>query len=300
MVTKTKMASESSPAADDLRWGVERRLAFVESRLFWHGEINRSALVDRFGVSMSQASADIARYLALNPAGVDYDRSGKRYVASAGFAPVLSDPDARSILGELRLVDAGLMAPDETTLGAIPPFAATPIPERAIDPLVLRVVLRAIRDGLAMEAFYQSMSRPERARRAIEPHALAFDGFRWHTRARDVESGEFRDFVLGRLSKPKLGAKASGSGADDSNWQQTVELEIAPHPALSEAQRRAIALDYGIARGSIRIPVRRAMLFYALKRLGLDQDADARPPNVQQIVLLNRSEVTAQIAAPLT
>ena len=43
--------------------------------------------------------------------------------------------------------------------------------------------------------------------------------------------------------------------------------------------------------GRAQIAVRRALLFYALKRLGLDTDPAARRPQDQQIVLLNRDEV---------
>jgi len=41
----------------------------------------------------------------------------------------------------------------------------------------------------------------------------------------------------------------------------------------------------------VQIPVRRALLFYALKRLGLDTDPAARRPQDQQIVLLNSDRV---------
>src|SRR6266403_5734550 len=81
----------SAPAP--LRWSVERRLAFIEERLFWLGEVNRTDLVRRFGVSMSQASADIARYLARAPEGVGYDKSAKRSVAGDDSRPVLAKPD---------------------------------------------------------------------------------------------------------------------------------------------------------------------------------------------------------------
>jgi hypothetical protein len=37
--------------------------------------------------------------------------------------------------------------------------------------------------------------------------------------------------------------------------------------------------------------VRRALLFYALRRLGLDVPPETRPPNEQQIVLVNRDEI---------
>jgi hypothetical protein len=51
-------------------------------------------------------------------------------------------------------------------------------------------------------------------------------------------------------------------------------------------------MDYGMEEGRARIPVRRALLFYALKRLGLDTDPAARQPQDQQIVLFNRGAVS--------
>ncbi|MHA1554133.1 MAG: WYL domain-containing protein [Alphaproteobacteria bacterium] len=279
---------------------MDRRLGFIEARLFWLGEVNRAHLVDRFGVSMSQASGDIAKYLAINGKGVDYDRSAKRYFATASFGPVRGEPDANRFLGELRLVEAGLMRPEDTLIGFAPPFAATPVPERKIDDLVLRAVFQGIRNASAVEATYQSMSRPRPIKRTIEPHALAFDGFRWHARAYDRETETFRDFVLGRLSKARIDEGAVSDPASDTDWHTFVDLDIAPHPKLSGAQARAIAMDYGITRGSVRIPVRRALLFYALKRLGLDHDPDTRPPNVQQIVLRNRADVQPWLEAVLT
>ena len=70
-----------------------------------------------------------------------------------------------------------------------------------------------------------------------------------------------------------------------------MELRVAPHPDLSTNQKRVIELDYGMTDGRISIPVRRALLYYALKRLGLDTDPAARRPQDQQIVLVNREEL---------
>jgi hypothetical protein len=274
-----------------LRWSIEQRLAFIEERLFWIGAVNRTDLVRRFGVSMSQASADLGRYLARKPAGVAYDVSAKRYVAGADFRPILAEPEAGRLLGELRLVDLRILDEAETTLGTVPPFAATPVPERTVDPFVLRRLLQAIREHLAVEVSYQSMSRPEVTRRTIEPHALAHDGFRWHVRAFDRTTGAFRDFVIGRVSKPKEAGAATHAGTEDREWQEVIDLRIAPHPGLTPAQSQAIAVDYGIRRGSAAIPVRRALLFYALKRLGLDVPDSGRSPQAQHIVLINRDEI---------
>jgi hypothetical protein len=281
------------PATPSLRWSVERRLAFIEDLLFWRGEVNRTDLVRRFGVSMSQASADVGRYLALEPPGVAYDKSAKRYVAGAAFRPVLAPPDAVTFLGELRLVDLGIMPATEALLGEVPPFAAAPTPERPVDAYVLRGLLSAIRARAAVSVRYQSMSRPIASHRVIEPHALAHDGFRWHARAYDHQSGEFRDFVIGRISEVAAVDAARLAPTEDRDWNEWVELRIAPHPALTPAQAKAIRLDYRIAGSSAALKVRRALLFYALKRLGLDTRPDARPPHEQQIVLVNEAEIRA-------
>jgi len=270
----------------------------IEERLFWLGDVNRADLIRRFGVSPSQASKDIARYLELGAPGLAYDKSAKRYVAGENFRPVIVEPNAARFLGELRLADLGIIAGEETLAGASIPFDATPLPERSIDPYVLRAVLAAIRARQGLAITYQSMSREEPVRRKIAPHAIAYDGFRWHARAFDQESGAFRDFVLSRISRPKADAAIVSRPEDDSDWRTFVELVIAPHPGLTPAQSRAIAIDYGITRGSSRIRVRRALLFYALKRLGLDVPPDTRPPHEQHIVLVNRSEIAAILPPP--
>jgi long-chain acyl-CoA synthetase len=100
-----------------------------------------------------------------------------------------------------------------------------------------------------------------------------------------------KDFLLSRIVEVGgQGPVTSDPGADDA-WQTEAVLEIGPHPDLSDNQRRAIEMDYGMEGGHAQIAVRRALLFYALKRLGLDTDPAARRPQDQQIILLNRAEV---------
>jgi hypothetical protein len=156
---RTSARESRGPASDSgLRWSVERRLAFIDERLFWLGEVNRTDLMGRFGVSLGQASADIARYLAHAPKGVFYDKKAKRYLADASFRPVLAAPDAARFLSELHLVNAGLLPVEHTLSGLVPPFDATPVPERKADPFVLRAVLGAVRKALVLDVMYQSMN----------------------------------------------------------------------------------------------------------------------------------------------
>lgn len=76
-------------------------------------------------------------------------------------------------------------------------------------------------------------------------------------------------------------------GAADDAWHQKVALLLGPNPALPSAAQHVIKLDYGITNGQASMEYKQALLFYALKRLGLLEGQEA-PPAVQQVALLTR------------
>lgn len=96
-----------------LKWGVERRLEFIEFRLFWEG-VNRSDLIDTFGVSVPQASKDLTHYQERAPLNAIYDKSARRYVAGPEFQPVFLDPDPDAYLMRLRSMAEGFAEPVRT------------------------------------------------------------------------------------------------------------------------------------------------------------------------------------------
>lgn len=278
----------------DLRWGVERRLEFIEFRLFWEGHVNRGDLMDAFGVSVNQASTDLNRYIGMAPDNMVYDKSARTYVRGSKFDALFLKPDASRYLSQLRSVADGIVDRSDAWIGQFPSYDSAPTPVRGVNAKTLRSVVAAIRRSEAIEVKYQSLSRPEPRWRWIAPHAIGFDGFRWHTRAFCLTDQSFKDFLLSRIIETR-GTKPSEVGPDDdADWNEQVTLEIGPHPELSETQQKVIALDYGMRSGRAKISVRKALLYYALKRLGLDTDPAARQPQDQQIILLNRQAVVGK------
>src|SRR5690606_18738827 len=128
-------------------------------------------------------------------------------------------------------------------------YGATPTPARGVAPETLRDVLAAIHEPSALQVTYQSMSRPEPSARWIEPHALAFDGFRWHARAFCQNDKVFKDFLLSRIVEIGKRETVTADQQGDTDWHSEVVLEIGPHPDLSPTQRRAIEMDYGMEDG---------------------------------------------------
>lgn len=247
--------------------------------------------MEAFGISVQQASKDFANYIEGRKSNLAYDKRLRTYLRGKNFRPRYFQPDAAEYFAQLQAVEHGLVPEAQSWISVFPGYAATPVPARGVDPQVLRDVLTAIREKAALQITYQSMSRTEPSARWIEPHALAFDGFRWHARAFCQNDQVFKDFLLSRIVEVGgQGPVTAEPGADEA-WHNEVLLEIGPHPDLSDNQRRAIEMDYGMQEGRAQIAVRRALLFYALKRLGLDTDPAARRPQDQQIVLLNIDEV---------
>lgn len=253
--------------------------------------MNRSDVMTQFGLSVNQASADLSRCIGLAPHNMDCDRSLRTYVRQPGFRPVFDKLDAGRYLARLRSVADGILDYDDCWIAGLPDYDSAPTPTRGVDPATLRAVVDAIRQPEAIEVQYQSLSNPEPRWRRIAPHAIAFDSFRWHAHAFCLTDELFKDFLLSRILDIR-GARASDvPGDNDRDWHTFATLEIGPHPALSDTHAKVIALDYGMKGGKAEISVRRALLYYALRRLGLDTDPAARKPHDQQIVLLNRDVI---------
>lgn len=278
---------------DKTRRGVERRLEFLEFRLAWEGLIQRSHLVDFFGISLQQASADLNRYLAMAPTNMEYDLRRRSYVRTKNFKPLFISRDSDAYLSPLLSVGIGLQNKDETFIGWWPDLGSIPSFKRWIDPDVLFEVLSGIRYKRDLFVKYHSITRGEVMTRWLAPHALSFDGLRWFVRAYCHMRNMFRDFGLARLADVVDQRAGQIDPTQDSAWNRFVKVQIAPHPRLSEGQKRIVEIDYGMSDGQKIIEIRGALLFYLLRRLGIEKEVQTidSNPDVNQIVLVNRKEV---------
>jgi predicted DNA-binding transcriptional regulator YafY len=278
--------------ANEFRWGIERRLEFIEFRLFWEGGINRSDIVEEFGVSVPQASKDLALYQIQAPSNILYDRRQKRYFASEAFRPKFISLDAHAYLDHLtektKSLHAEKAAPMEGSFQAY----KLPIPQRRIEPEVLRALLACIRMNQSIEVLYQSMGekRPEPLWRRISPHAFSSDGLRWHVRAFCHIDYKFKDFIISRCIQTRSPGAAEALSSDDELWIKYFPVVLCPNPRLTDNQQRVIAGDFAMEKGEVVVAVRQAMLYYFSKRLRLDVADRFDNPSETPIIVKNRNE----------
>jgi predicted DNA-binding transcriptional regulator YafY len=174
------------------------------------------------------------------------------------------------------------------------PAESLPLPSRLPTREVLAQILRAIKQGRKLRVSYHSLSdRESEQERVLEPHALANTGLRWHLRAYNEETYDFRDFVLSRFTAAKMLPEAAESSAQyDDDWSELVTLQLSPHPHLDVQKRARLLIDYHHEDGRIEVQVRRALIAYVLQRLAVDTTADhSMNPNAHQLIVLNRDEI---------
>jgi hypothetical protein len=71
--------------ASNLTYAVEQRIRLIDFLVNHYGTINRSVLMDYFGISKPQASHDIQTYISLAPDNITYDNSTKTYRKNEQF-----------------------------------------------------------------------------------------------------------------------------------------------------------------------------------------------------------------------
>jgi len=245
------------------------RLAFLELRAFFTGELQRGDIESRFGIKPAAASRDLSIYRELAPGNLDYDQASRRYRPADGFKPIF-ELQADRVLAWLSQgfgdgLDLGLKqaAPCEGPGQLVRP-----------DLDVLATITRAMCAKRAVKITYLSLTSGPK-RREIVPVALADNGQRWHVRGFDRERQRFGDFVLTRITKvsPMDGDAEEREllGADEQ-WARIVDMELVPHPGIQWP--KAVEADYAMSDGTLRIKTRAALAGYVLRRWSIDATPD--------------------------
>lgn len=245
------------------------RLAFLELRAFFSGELRRGDIEARFGVKPAAASRDLSSYRDIAPDNLDYDAPARCYRPSSTFKPVFEFSTERVLAWLLQGFGDGL----DLKLRQVAPCEG---PGQLVKPdlEVLATITRALVAKRAVRVNYLSLSSGSK-RRELVPVALADNGLRWHVRAFDRERDRFGDFVLTRIAKAQ---EIEGEVAEteqigsDSQWARIVDLEIVPHPGITWP--KAVEADYAMTDGVLRIKSRAALAGYVLRRWNIDSSPD--------------------------
>ncbi|WP_163336014.1 WYL domain-containing protein [Desulfopila sp. IMCC35008] len=280
----------------NLKWEIRQRLASIEAALLWKGRVNRKDLKELFGIGEIQAAKDFSKYHELFPNNMVYDRIIKSHIPSDRFKPKVLKGTAEEFFRLLQSVPPS--RPDATIvlLNTLPSVEIVCPGERSYENKTLQIINQAICDRLKVVAQYQSMSTEVEADLILSPHALVYNGFRWHIRAYSEKHEDYRDFLLARIrSILPTQDIADQDARSDSLWNEMVDIIILPHPGLSASQSRVIEGDYGMVDGAYKHTTRGALVGYFLQLMKVGIGDKEREARVQQIILGNREELSPYI-----
>ena len=279
---------------NEIKWATRQRLQYIELMAFYTGVVTRSDIAKAFGISDAAATKDLKFYGDIAPDNLLYKHSVFGFVPSNSFKEVFADLSPATVLPmiEANLTVAGGPNQDEPVFGITVDGLA--LPNRLPEKSVLAQITRSIHNKKKLNVSYRSLTdRSSNQQRIIEPHSLVNTGFRWHVRAYNEDTFDFRDFVLSRFVGAEcLDADAESSAMYDDDWAEIISLQLTPHPKLDEEKRSSLLIDYGSNDDVINIQVRRALIGYLLQQLTVDTTADhSLNPNKYQLIVLNRDEI---------
>lgn len=246
------------------------RLAYIEFRLYFLGEIRRQDLMNRFGVGPAGATRDFAKYKELFPENISFDSSTKTYVIGKNFAPTYEHVPERVLTALTRGFGDGVSSAGGDLL-----TCEFPMMFNQPSMSVLAPVTRAINQKKAVKLRYYSHTSGA-SERVIVPFALVNDGLRWHVRAFDRKSKDFRDFVFTRMESTAVvddtAIDKHELSSADIQWNRILELDLVPHPAQKHPE--IIERDYDMMAGVLHIKVRAAIAGYLLRLWIVDCSPD--------------------------
>lgn len=267
----------------------EERLFYIDFRLYFLGCINRADLVKRFGIKEAAASRDLSAYKAHAADNLIYDSKEKKYTPSDNFKPLFKHRASQVISAlQFGFGDDFIDIPSPLISTEAPIWFGYP------DLNILSVVTKAIYQNKALNISYRSLSRGKTSRQII-PFALAYTGVRWHARAFDSKTKEYRDFVLNRVETIELVEQeisCSPIKEGDNQWNRIVELQITPHPLLRHP--KTIEHEYRMKDGFLAVEIRAAIAGYLLRLWNVDCSSEPEKSDSSfQLYLKNRQALYA-------
>lgn len=98
------------------------------------------------------------------------------------------------------------------------------------------------------------------------------NSLRWHVRAFDRKSQDFRDFGNTRIKRPVILKDQSVAPHEmsdqDIQWTRIVELELVPHP--DQPRPEITEMDYGMQGGALQMKLRAATAGDILRKWSVD------------------------------
>ncbi|HHQ4516569.1 TPA: WYL domain-containing protein [Aeromonas veronii] len=239
---------------DELSLPQAERLAFIDFKIMYLGEITRQDIINEFRIGQAAASNDLRLYRERRPENSRLDHTTKKTVIVQESYKPLVNIDAHTALD---FIQNGFC---RSRLHASQPSLPVEIIDPRLAPNTLdddqvATVTRAMKGQYGIKCEYESRSSNNHHERILFPVALFADRQNWYVRAYDRTSSPagFKNFKLSRIKTTKQildeeqrSARPEEKLENDIRWHTRVPLElVVADDKIGQQLSREFCLDNG-------------------------------------------------------
>jgi hypothetical protein len=261
------------------------RFEIIETIAYWERVLNANILKQFLGLTWNMAIKELAFYREKHPNTFDYNGSLRVFLTKKGFKPTYISTDWE--LYNDHLIKYSSLYNESIWNQSSVELLSNSL--NKVSPDIFHGVSQAIKNRKIIKVKYCSMQNPKGLTRLIHPHAIAFNGRRWHLRAYSETHDEYRDFNLSRLKSVLVDALSSEDPLKDKAWHETKILCLDAHPSLSFDQRKLVLSDYD-REEPFKVEIRAAMVKYFVKHHDISI-SDEDDKNSNPLMLMNAEEL---------
>ncbi|MFC0859298.1 WYL domain-containing protein [Pasteurella multocida] len=240
------------------------RLAFIDIRLSYLGEISRSDIMEEFRIAQAAASKDLSEYRALQEGKVDIDPQSKRTIIKLeNFQPLfeISGQNALSILANgfnrNYLIKAPSVIPVEYIEASIEELSGSKI----------MAITRAIHKNKGVSCRYGSSHSDNHDTRTLIPTTLFVNKNEWYFRAfeynENVNTSCFKNFKFSRVeSSELLDLNIKYKIPPDIDWNTLIPVQIEVNNTLSDYIKDSIRKEFQLKSDTHTLFIKVALFPY--------------------------------------
>jgi len=263
-----------------------QRFELIETIAYWERVLNANILKQFLGLTWDMAIKELGAYRKYHPNTFSYNQSLRVFTTIEGFKPTYISTDwgvyNDHLIKYSVLYNESLW--NQNSVAVLPNSLNTVRNE------IVHGVSLAIKNKKIIKAKYCSMQNPRGLTRRIHPHAIAFNGHRWHLRAFSETHDEYRDFNLSRIKSVELEAGSGEDSLNDKDWHQYKVLLLDAHPSLSVEQKKLVLSDYNRDK-PFKFEMRGALVKYFVKLHDIAVKGEDNPKS-KPLYLCNADELS--------
>lgn len=272
---------------------IVERLAFIDIRLNYLGEISRTEIMTEFKLAPAATSKDLNEYRKLQGERVKKDFQSKKTVI---------DPDLFQPLFKIKVYDALDMLANGFNRNSLwHPQTALPIEcveiveNDELTEFQVVGITRALHNKKGIRCEYQSSHSGDNAERLLFPNMLFLNKGEWYFRAyqrhSDPSKSAFKNFKLSRVVVAQYAPETLPTSTEqlenDDDWQTKIPVQIQINDKLESNIQEAIRKEFQLKADTHTLFTRVALFAFILNNWRIKTEKEIEQGKFAYFKLLN-------------